>query len=99
MGIVPQRVDRHRGLIDSERILGGASILPATCARLRGIPLDPAKERGVVNGHAAFPRELPLIPIAQGHAHVPADRAADHLTWKVAACERGGVTHKRSPMV
>jgi hypothetical protein len=66
---------------------------------LRGIPLDPPKHRGVIDGDAAFPQQLFDITVAQGIAEIPPHGADDDLRSKVTPFEEWGLGHERSPVI
>ena len=55
--------------------------------QLRGVALDPAVQRRVVDGDAAFAHHLLEVPVADAVAAVPAHAQEDHLAGKVPPLE------------
>src|SRR3546814_11238546 len=51
---------------------------------LRGVALDPAIDRHMVDGHAAFPKQFLKFAIAERKANNPDTRTQDHINLKRA---------------
>jgi hypothetical protein len=57
---------------------------------LRGIPLNPAKNRGVIHGQAAFGHDFFQISVAQRLAQVLTNAGENHLGPVVPPLEKIG---------
>jgi hypothetical protein len=85
--VVPLLVNLDVRLIDAVRIVGAFQLRSTPFIEFGGIALDPAKYGGMIDGDASFAQELFDITITQSIPEVPADRAEDDVSLKVALLE------------
>jgi hypothetical protein len=85
--LFPLALDADLGLVDPPREAGPVLVPQRPLLQLRGVALDPAVERCVVDGDAAFAHHLLELAIADAVAAVPAHAQEDQLTGKVPPLE------------
>jgi hypothetical protein len=97
--VVPVLFDLDVGFIHAIGIVRDFELRPTPLVQLRRIALDPAKHRGVVDPHAAFPHELFHVAVAQGLAQIPPHGTEDDVSFKVAPFEQGRIAHGMAPVI
>jgi len=78
----------------TQRVVGGVAAEPGGVGQQRREPLDPAKDRDVVDFDTAFDQQLLHVAVGQAVAQLPAHRHHDHLGREPEARE-GGARRQR----
>ncbi|KQC37370.1 hypothetical protein UK82_15205 [Frankia sp. ACN1ag] len=78
----PPAGDLDVGFVDEPPVSRAGSARPGSLDEQRSEPLDPAVDRGVIDGDAAFREQLLDVAVGQAVPQVPADDQDDHLGWE-----------------
>jgi hypothetical protein len=86
--ILPASADPHVSFIDAPGARPTPLIPVNSLLDLRGVALDPAKDRGRVDRDASLLHHLSQVTVADPVLAVPPDAQQDNLDWKAATLEQ-----------